>query len=59
MDHETEKELARLRYKVGELEQTIAAMQLTLNDVAGVIQRLRAVEAKWQRDHGSPVSQQH
>jgi hypothetical protein len=59
MDNDVEKELAQLRLQFAELASSVAAMQTDLNDVVGVIRRLRAVEAGWQRDHGSPVSQQH
>jgi hypothetical protein len=43
MDHDVEKELARLRYQFNELAQTVAAMRMELSDATEVIRRLRAV----------------
>jgi phage gp37-like protein len=61
MDHDVEKELARLRHQFGELASSVASMRTELNDVAAVIQRMRAVTKKWTGGEAgaSPVSQQH
>jgi hypothetical protein len=61
MDHDVEKELARLRYQLGELAQTVAAMRAELTDCGRVIERMRAVTKKWTGGEttASPGSQQH